>query len=115
MRRDFGGDLQLMEWNSLDEPARNASQATLVSNGNSAVGTTIEYGYDSNVQYDYVVVGSGAGYDQSESNQLNHNINVSIKSVEDRLHLVLPLLAIKFSSSRLGVMPATISHRRYLR
>jgi hypothetical protein len=46
---------------SLDEPVRNARQAISQSGGNATAGTTIEYGYDSNVEYDYVVVGSGAG------------------------------------------------------
>ena len=113
MRLKLSGDLQLIEWNSLDEPVRNASQASRESGGNGAVGTTIEYGYDSAVQYDYVVVGSGAGYDRYDSNQLNYTTNT--KPVEVRLRLVLPLLAIKFSSLRLEVMPATILHRRYLR
>ena len=113
MRLDFSGDLQLIEGNSLDEPTRNASQASRESGSNGAVGTKTEYGYDSNVQYDYVVVGSGAGYDRYNSNQLSYTTNT--KPVEVRLRLVLPLLAIKFSSLRLEVMPATILHRRYLR
>ena len=96
MRLKLSGDLQLIEWNSLDEPVRNASQASRESGGNGAVGTTIEYGYDSNVQYDYVVVGSGAGYDIFESSQLNHRTNTN--SVEVHLRLVSPSLATKSSS-----------------
>ena len=96
MRFDFGGDLPLTGRNSLDEPVRNASQATVQREGNSTAGTTIEYGYDGNVQYDYVVVGSGAGYDQIESNGCHHNANVN--PVEAHSHLALRSLVTRFSS-----------------
>lgn len=113
MQFDLSGDLKLTERNSLDEPVRNSSQTTVQREGNGIVGTTIEYGYDSNVQYDFVVVGSGAGYDQPESNQCHHSANVNLVEVLSRP--VLPSLVIGYSSLKQEVMPATISRRRCLR
>ena len=113
MRFDFIGDTKLIEWNSFEKPAQNASQTIFRRGDDGTTGPTIEYGYDSNVQYDYVVVGSGAGYDQSEFDQLRHSINII--SVEVRSRPVLPLLATKSSSLRPEAMPAMISHHRYLR
>ena len=86
----------MIQRSSLDEPVRNASQADSQREGSGTVGTTIEYGYDSNVQYDYVVVGSGAGYNQPESNHSHHIANVN--PVEVRSPLVSPSLVIRYSS-----------------